>query len=214
MSEGVHITQLFDDGGVKRAHPSGPQLNGPASLAPSRPERPSAAGPDPAHHGRPGATAHKAPEGKAKPAASTPEQAMKQFMSKMSSFEHHEVFSYAEGERSPPPSRDIRRRPSLNSQARRLFCLVYFVGPNAKKRAGVLGGANNCGYDDEQGSYIQVPHDQIAYRYEVLKVIGKGSFGQVRTNRLAAPAARCDSALLTPRCARLTPTRRAGGEGV
>ncbi|XP_019753164.1 dual specificity tyrosine-phosphorylation-regulated kinase 2 isoform X1 [Hippocampus comes] len=152
MSEGVHITQLFDDSGVKRAHPSGPQLNGLASLAPSRPERPSAAGPDPAHHGRPGATSHKAPEGKAKPAAYTPEQAMKQFMSKMSSFEHHEVFSYLE---------------------------VYFVGPNAKKRAGVLGGANNCGYDDEQGSYIQVPHDQIAYRYEVLKVIGKGSFGQV-----------------------------------
>jgi len=57
---------------------------------------------------------------------------------------------------------------------------VYFVGPNAKKRSGVLGGANNGGYDDDQGSYIQVPHDHIAYRYEVLKVIGKGSFGQVR----------------------------------
>ena len=26
---------------------------------------------------------------------------------------------------------------------------------------------------------LQVPHDHIAYRYEVLKVIGKGSFGQV-----------------------------------
>lgn len=60
------------------------------------------------------------------------------------------------------------------------FCSVYFVGQNAKKRSGVLGGANNGGYDDDQGSYIQVPHDHIAYRYEVLKVIGKGSFGQVR----------------------------------
>lgn len=42
-----------------------------------------------------------------------------------------------------------------------------------------MGGANNGGYDDDQGSYIQVPHDHISYRYEVLKVIGKGSFGQV-----------------------------------
>ena len=57
---------------------------------------------------------------------------------------------------------------------------MYFVGPNAKKRSGVMGGANNGGYDDDQGSYIHVPHDHIAYRYEVLKVIGKGSFGQVR----------------------------------
>ncbi|KAA8580093.1 hypothetical protein FQN60_005628, partial [Etheostoma spectabile] len=45
----------------------------------------------------------------------------------------------------------------------------YFVGPNAKKRSGVLGGANNGGYDDDQGSYIHVPHDHISYRYEVLK---------------------------------------------
>nr|XP_061809191.1 dual specificity tyrosine-phosphorylation-regulated kinase 2-like [Nerophis lumbriciformis] len=161
MSEGaqsqVHITQLFDDNGLKRPHLSG-QPNGPAPLAPSRPGPPPpvshapSVGQEAAHHGRPGAVSHKPVEGKAKAVAATPEQAMKQFMSKMSSFEHHEVFSYAE---------------------------VYFVGPNAKKRSGVLGGANNCGFDDDQGSYIQVPHDQIAYRYEVLKVIGKGSFGQV-----------------------------------
>lgn len=56
---------------------------------------------------------------------------------------------------------------------------VYFVGSQAKKRGGVPNGANNCGYDDENGSYMLVPHDHIAYRYEILKVIGKGSFGQV-----------------------------------
>ena len=56
---------------------------------------------------------------------------------------------------------------------------MFFVGPNAKKRSGVMGGTNNGGYDDDQGSYIHVPHDHLAYRYEVLKVIGKGSFGQV-----------------------------------
>lgn len=81
-----------------------------------------------------------------------PEAAMKQYMYKLSSYEHHEIFSYPD---------------------------VFFVGQNAKKKQGVVGGANNSGYDDENGSYIHVPHDHISYRFEVLKVIGKGSFGQV-----------------------------------
>ena len=82
----------------------------------------------------------------------TAEAAMKQYMHKLSSFEHHEIFSFPN---------------------------IYFVGQNAKKRQGVVGGPNNSGYDDENGSYFHTPHDHIAYRYEVLKVIGKGSFGQV-----------------------------------
>ena len=82
----------------------------------------------------------------------SPESAMKQYMPKLSSFEQHEIFTYSD---------------------------IYFVGANAKKRQGVVGGASNAGYDDEQGSYIHVPHDHVSYRYEVLKVIGKGSFGQV-----------------------------------
>ncbi len=84
--------------------------------------------------------------------AMSPETAMKQYMHKLTSFEHHEIFNFPQ---------------------------IYFVGPNAKKRQGVVGGANNNGYDDDQGSYVHIPHDHIAYRYEVLKVIGKGSFGQV-----------------------------------
>jgi len=35
------------------------------------------------------------------------------------------------------------------------------------------------GYDDERGDYNVVDHDQLAYRYEVLGILGKGSFGQV-----------------------------------
>ncbi|KAM3925360.1 dual specificity tyrosine-phosphorylation-regulated kinase 2 isoform 1-T1 [Leptodactylus fuscus] len=89
---------------------------------------------------------------KVKSSSLTPEQAMKQYMQKLTAFEHHEIFNYPE---------------------------IYFVGPNAKKRQGVIGGSNNGGYDDDQGSYVQVSHDHVAYRYEVLKVIGKGSFGQV-----------------------------------
>ncbi|CAG2107359.1 unnamed protein product [Medioppia subpectinata] len=56
---------------------------------------------------------------------------------------------------------------------------IYFIGTNAKKRQGVIGVPNNCGYDDEHGSYLHVPHDHIFYRYEMLKIIRKGSFGQV-----------------------------------
>lgn len=35
------------------------------------------------------------------------------------------------------------------------------------------------GYDDENGSYIRVYNDHIGYRYEVVDLLGKGSFGQV-----------------------------------
>ncbi|XP_071753319.1 dual specificity tyrosine-phosphorylation-regulated kinase 2 isoform X1 [Centroberyx gerrardi] len=149
----VHVTQLYEENTNKRPVLTS-QPNGLAPLAARSglplPDRQPPSDPAP---GRQGSSASiKSTDGKPKPAPLTPDQAMKQFMSKLSSFEHHEVFSYPE---------------------------VYFIGPNAKKRSGVMGGSNNGGYDDDQGSYIHVPHDHIAYRYEVLKVIGKGSFGQV-----------------------------------
>ena len=34
-------------------------------------------------------------------------------------------------------------------------------------------------YDDENGAYIKVIKDQIAFRYEIIETLGKGSFGQV-----------------------------------
>lgn len=82
----------------------------------------------------------------------TPEQVIKLYMHKLTPYERHEICSYPQ---------------------------VYFIGANAKKRQGVIGAPSNCGYDDEHGSYLHVPHDHIAYRYEMLKIIGKGSFGQV-----------------------------------
>ena len=59
------------------------------------------------------------------------------------------------------------------------FPQVYFIGQHAKKREAIPGAPKNGGYDDDQGSYQMVVHDHVAYRYEVLKVLGKGSFGQV-----------------------------------
>ncbi|XP_076045033.1 dual specificity tyrosine-phosphorylation-regulated kinase 2-like [Oratosquilla oratoria] len=87
----------------------------------------------------------------------TPEQVMKYYMNKLTPYEHKEIFNYPQ---------------------------IYFIGASAKKRQGIIGNGNqamssNYGYDDHQGSYIHIPHDHIQYRYEVLKVIGKGSFGQV-----------------------------------
>lgn len=37
----------------------------------------------------------------------------------------------------------------------------------------------NSGFDDSRGDYLVVPHDHLAYRYEVLYELGSGSFGQV-----------------------------------
>lgn len=89
---------------------------------------------------------------KPKALVATPDQVMKLYMNKLTPYEHLEIYNYPQ---------------------------VYFIGVNAKKRPGLIGHPNNCDYDNEQGSYIHIPHDHVAYRYEVLKVIGKGSFGQV-----------------------------------
>ncbi|CAA7267975.1 unnamed protein product [Cyclocybe aegerita] len=57
---------------------------------------------------------------------------------------------------------------------------VYCVGANSKKKLAVLDNpTNNYGYDDERGDYLVVNHDHLAYRYEVIDSLGKGSFGQV-----------------------------------
>ena len=58
---------------------------------------------------------------------------------------------------------------------------VYFTGTrHAKKHVGDLDAhSNNFGYDDERGDYNIVFGDHLAYRYEVVDLLGKGSFGQV-----------------------------------
>lgn len=65
---------------------------------------------------------------------------------------------------------------------------IWYVGASANKVRAVnpdgqtgAPGSNpaNYGFDDDQGNYIKISHDHIGYRYEVLDVIGRGSFGQV-----------------------------------
>lgn len=58
---------------------------------------------------------------------------------------------------------------------------VFFSGTRiAKKIVGDLAqSSTNFGYDDERGDYNIVEGDHLAYRYEVVDILGKGSFGQV-----------------------------------
>lgn len=61
------------------------------------------------------------------------------------------------------------------------FRKVYFCGrSDTKKISGDIRHAvNNYGFDDKNGDYRVVPGDHIGYRYEILNVLGKGSFGKV-----------------------------------
>ncbi|OPJ80627.1 dual specificity tyrosine-phosphorylation-regulated kinase 4 isoform B [Patagioenas fasciata monilis] len=95
----------------------------------------------------------------------TASEALKNFRNQLTVYEQKEILNYTE---------------------------LWFLGLEAKKIEGLPETQNNNCYDDEHGSYLKVLHDHIAYRYEVLEVIGKGSFGQVakcldhKTNELVA----------------------------
>ncbi|KAL0486666.1 dual specificity tyrosine-phosphorylation-regulated kinase [Acrasis kona] len=87
------------------------------------------------------------------PNSITPANALKLYDSNLSDFEQSEIFDYPK---------------------------IYFIGNTNKKIKGTVSTTkNNHGYDDDRGDYQMVMNDHVAYRYEVLNVLGKGSFGQV-----------------------------------
>lgn len=52
----------------------------------------------------------------------------------------------------------------------------WFLGNcDKKKRSSVY----NNGYDNENGDYEVILNDHLAFRYEVISILGSGSFGQV-----------------------------------
>ncbi|CAH8574640.1 unnamed protein product [Schistosoma bovis] len=86
--------------------------------------------------------------------------------SKLTEYERNEIQDYAEvyflGLNAP------KRHPLGNS-----------ISDASYKRSSIISISNMTGFDDAQSSYILVPNDHLAYRYEVLKPLGKGSFGHV-----------------------------------
>ncbi|GAB1291318.1 Dual specificity tyrosine-phosphorylation-regulated kinase 4 [Apodemus speciosus] len=82
----------------------------------------------------------------------TAAEALKFFKNQLSPYEQSEILGYSE---------------------------LWFLGLEAKKLNVIPEKFSKTSFDDEHGSYMKVLHDHIAYRYEVLEMIGKGSFGQV-----------------------------------
>ncbi|KAF7258904.1 hypothetical protein EG68_03941 [Paragonimus skrjabini miyazakii] len=97
----------------------------------------------------------------------SPQEALRKYWRKLTQYEKSEIMRYPD---------------------------IYFLGLSAKKVSPVSKSTNsgssvyntskievceNFGFDDSQSGYIVVLNDHIAYRYEVIKVLGKGSFGQV-----------------------------------
>ncbi|XP_021103752.1 LOW QUALITY PROTEIN: dual specificity tyrosine-phosphorylation-regulated kinase 4-like [Heterocephalus glaber] len=73
-----------------------------------------------------------------------------------------------------------KKQLSLYEQSEILgYAELWFLGLEAEKLNVDPEKFSKTSFDDEHGSYIKVLHDHIAYRYEVLEMIGKGSFGQV-----------------------------------
>lgn len=76
---------------------------------------------------------------------------------------------------------------------------IYFVGPHAQTKHGTVpppppppppptdtnnnpnnhAELYNFGFDDDRGDYKIVLQDHLAYRYEIVDILGRGSFGQV-----------------------------------
>lgn len=81
----------------------------------------------------------------------TPANALKKFMPVLTDFEQAEILEYQQ---------------------------IYFLGLGAQKIKGTVLD-NNYGFDDDRGDYRVVMGDHIAFRFEVISSLGRGSFGQV-----------------------------------
>ncbi|KAJ3045928.1 Dual specificity tyrosine-phosphorylation-regulated kinase [Rhizophlyctis rosea] len=104
----------------------------------------------------------------------TPEATMTYYRDLLTTFEQREVFDYKEIYFAGAASVD-----KIGGYKRR-------TGADLADTANVSGTSKdddkavyNHGYDDSRGDYYLTKHDHVGYRYEILSLLGKGSFGQV-----------------------------------
>lgn len=81
----------------------------------------------------------------------TPAVALKLFSRRLSYYEQSEILSYRN---------------------------IYYIAAGVKKLEANSKEVNN-GFDDERNDYILIKNDHIYYRYEILEILGRGSYGQV-----------------------------------
>ena len=82
----------------------------------------------------------------------SPAQALKLFSSQLSAFEQGEILDFQQ---------------------------IYFVGNGLGNKIAMSSALPNNGFDDDRGDYKLAMGDHLSYRYEILSILGKGSFGQV-----------------------------------
>ena len=58
------------------------------------------------------------------------------------------------------------------------FRSIYYIAGKVKKFESNSSLANN-GFDDDRSDYILIKNDHLGYRYEILEILGRGSYGQV-----------------------------------
>jgi dual specificity tyrosine-phosphorylation-regulated kinase 2/3/4 len=58
------------------------------------------------------------------------------------------------------------------------FRYIYYIAAGINKLGSNSKEINN-GFDDERNDYVLIKKDHISYRYEILDIIGRGSYGQV-----------------------------------
>ena len=82
----------------------------------------------------------------------SPAQALKLFAGQLSEYEQGEILDFQQ---------------------------IYYLGGGIGKKPPVSAALLNNGFDDDRGDYKLVTSDHLLYRYEILGILGKGSFGQV-----------------------------------
>jgi len=58
---------------------------------------------------------------------------------------------------------------------------IYYYGKKVEKIHSSKMLDYNDGYDEENGDYKFIMHDHICYRYEIISLLGEGSFGKVNS---------------------------------